>query len=420
MPEVRKVVKLRVVGDNENLKELENTLNSWNIAKWKYRRNESFDLPSTLKASMKLFDCFEVSHLTFCETGFNIDFDNNEVKLTSLERHKRIVLKIDEEDMEYLKKEINNGAKATEVMIIPPSYLKGKHKRREIVRNKHWELHITLKKNVELLTKEEFRKLQRIAVIGVDLNSKYGIAFSLWIWNVKENSIKPMKFGFIKPKIKSHQFQELEKQRLQEIHKDSVKYNELWQRINRKIRRQNVAWVEKMSKMLIDVALESIKQYNCEIGVIAFENLKDYKAGNNSRKINKKNSEWLRGRIVQRVYEKSLWNYSMKVLTYLPTFSKNQKNLRQILVDADGTTIYCSKCGSKGKLIKYIAKGKIKKFFKCNNCGYNNNKHFNAGNNIVKRAIEYLKNVASSNARELRRGLPETKLPIHRNQHSSK
>jgi hypothetical protein len=28
--------------------------------------------------------------------------------------------------MEYLKKEINNGAKATEIMIIPPSYLKGK------------------------------------------------------------------------------------------------------------------------------------------------------------------------------------------------------------------------------------------------------------------------------------------------------
>jgi transposase len=94
----------------------------------------------------------------------------------------------------------------------------------------------------------------------------------------------------------------------------------------------------------------------------------------------------------------------MKILSYLPTFSKNQKNLRQILVDADGTTITCSRCGSKGKLIKYIAKGKIKKFFKCNNCGYKDNKHFNAGNNIVKRAIEYLKNVASSDARELRRG----------------
>jgi hypothetical protein len=76
---------------NENIKELENTLNSWNISKWKYRRNESFDLPSTLKASMKLFDCFEVSHLTFCETGFSIDFENNEVKLTSLEKYKELL-----------------------------------------------------------------------------------------------------------------------------------------------------------------------------------------------------------------------------------------------------------------------------------------------------------------------------------------
>jgi len=96
-----------------------------------------------------------------------------------------------------------------------------------------------------------------------------------------------------------------------------------------------------MSKMLIDVALESIKQYNCEIGVIAFENLKDYEVNknSNSKKINKKNAEWLRGKIIQKTFEKSLWNYSMKVLTYLPTFNKNQKNLEQILVDANGTTI---------------------------------------------------------------------------------
>jgi ribosomal protein L37E len=383
--EVRKTVKLRVVGDNENLKELENTLNAWNIAKWRYRRNESFDLPSTLKASMKLFDCFEVSHLTFCETGFNIDFDNNEVKLTSLEKYHRITLKIAEENMEYLKKEIENGAKPTMIMILPPSYKRGKHRRREIIKNNHWKLHIILKKNVELLTKEEFRELQKIAVIGVDLNSKYGTAYSLWIWNTKENSIKPMKFGFLKPKLKSHQFQELEKQRLQEIHKDSVKYNELWQRINAKIRRQNIAWIEKMSKMLIDIALKSIEEFNCEIAVISFENLKEYESGNNSKKINKKNTEWLRGKIIKRTFEKSLWNYSMKILTYLPTFSKNQRNLRQLLVDADKTSIRCSRCGSKGKFESHK--------FICSKCGYINNRHFNAGNNIAKRTVEYIKNI---------------------------
>jgi len=404
--EINKILKLKI--NNENLKEIEKLLAIWRYSVWQKRKGINIDnlnIPTTYQVSLNNFNGFNIPafHPILFNTGFSKDFDNNEVKLTSLERYKRIVLKINEEDMEYLKKEINNGAKATEVMIIPPSYKKGHHRRREIVKNKHWKLHIILKKNVELLTKEEFRKFQRIAIIGIDLNSKHGVAYSLWIWNKKENSIKPIRARFL-PKLKSHQFQEIEKWKLQMNHGFSVKYNELFQRINRKIRRQNIAWVEKMSKMLIDVALESIKQYNCEIGVIAFENLKDYKAGNNSKKINKKNAEWLRGRIVQRVFEKSLWNYSMKVLTYLPTFNKNQKNLEQILVDADGTTIYCSKCGSKGKLIKYIAKGKIKKFFKCNNCGYSNNKHFNAGNNIVKRAIEYLKKVASSDASELRRG----------------
>jgi len=115
--------KVKVVGDSENLW---NLLNYWNLAKWKYRRNEDFDLPSTLRASMKLFDEYNVSHLTFCETGFSIDFENNTIWLTSLEKYKRIPIKIDEEDIEYLKKGINSGAKATTIMVLPPSFKKGK------------------------------------------------------------------------------------------------------------------------------------------------------------------------------------------------------------------------------------------------------------------------------------------------------
>jgi len=242
-----------------------------------------------------------------------------------------------------------------------------------------------LKKNIELLTKEEFRKLQRIAVIGVDLNSKHGVAYSLWIWDTKENLMKPIRARFL-PKMKSHQFQEIEKWKLQMNHGNSVKYNELWQKINRKIQRQNKDWIEKMSKMLIDIALESIKQYNCEIIIISFENLKEYEAGNNSKKINKKNTEWLRGRIVQRVFEKSLWINSMKILTYKPTFNKNQRNLRQILVDGDGTSITCSRCRSKG-----IKKGN--EFF-CSKCRFTDNIHINAARNISKRTIEVFKTIA--------------------------
>jgi transposase len=243
-----------------------------------------------------------------------------------------------------------------------------------------------LKKNIELLTKEEFRKLQRIAVLGVDLNSKHGVAYSLWIWNKKEDSMKPMKFGFLKPKLKSHQFQEIEKWKLQMNHRNSVKYNELFQRINKRIQRQNRDWIEKMSKMLIDIAMKSIEEFNCEIAIISFENLKDYKAENNSKKINKINNEWLRGRIVKRTFEKSLWINSMKILTYLPTFNKNQRNLRQILVDEDGTSITCSRCGNKEK--------KRGEEFFCNKCRFTDNIHINASRNIVKRTIEVLKAIA--------------------------
>jgi transposase len=272
-------------------------------------------------------------------------------------------------------------------MVIPSSYKKGHHKRGEIVRNSHWKLHITLKKNIELLTIEDFRKFQRIAIIGIDFNSKYGVVYAIWIWNTKENSMKPMRTRFL-PKMKSHQFQEIEKWKLQENHGSSVKYNELYQRINAKIQRQNKDWIEKMSKMLIDIALESIKEYNCEIAVISFEDLKDYEAGNNSKKTNKKNTEWLR-RIIQRTFEKSLWNYSMKVLTYLPTFNKNQRNLKQILIDSYNTSKKCYRCGSFGKF------GEEKESYKfiCENCGIRINRHFNSANNIAKRNVEVLRKI---------------------------
>ena len=143
--------------------------------------------------------------------------------------------------------------------------------------------------------------------------------------------------------------------------------------------------------MLIDIALNSIKEYNCEIVIISFEELKDYEVNknNNSKKINKKNTEWLR-KIIKRTFEKSLWNYSTKVLTYLPTFNKNQRNLEQILIDADHTSITCSKCGSKGKI-----NGRM---FECKYCGYKFDKHLNASNNISKRTIGCLRTIASPDA----------------------
>jgi hypothetical protein len=42
---------------------------------------------------------------------------------------------------------------------------------------------------------------------------------------------------------------------------------------------------------------------------------------NNKNEANKANNQWLR-RIVKRTFDKSLWDYSMKILTYLPIFNK--------------------------------------------------------------------------------------------------
>ena len=376
--EVRKTVKLRVVGDNENLKELENTLNAWNIAKWRYRRNESFNLPSTLKASMKLFDCFEVSHLTFCETGFSIDFKNNEVKLTSLEKYHRISLKIAEENMEYLKKEINNGAKATMVMILPPSYKRGKHKRREIIKNNHWKLHITLKKDIGLLTIEKFKKLRKIAILGIDLNSRNGIAYAIWTWNRSNGLIKDEEMGFIKQKIKPHFFQEKVLRKLQRNHGNSVKNNELFQRINKRIQRQNEDWVKKVANEIINIALQSIEKYNADITIIAFEDLSKYKANDNNRKeVNKANNQWLR-KIIKRTFEKALWSYSIKILAYKPI--KNQRNLEQILINAYKTSKKCSGCGNE---IEFISNNEIY----CKYCDRHKNRHLNSADNIARKAI---------------------------------
>jgi len=379
--EINKIIKLKI--NNENLEELEKLLAIWRYSVWQKRKGINIDnlnIPTTYQVSLKNFDGFNIPafHSIVFNTGFSKDFDNNEVKLTSLKKYKRIVLKIDEEDMGYLKKEINNGAKATEVMIIPPSYKKGHHRRKEIVRNNHWTLNITLRKSIELLTKEEFKKLRKIAILGIDLNSRYGIGYAIWTWNRSNGLIKEEEIGFIKSKIKPHFFQEKVLRKLQRNHGNSVKYNELYQRINKRIQRQNRDWTEKASKEIINIALKSIEKYNADVVAIAFEDLSKYKANDNNRKeVNKANSQWLR-KIIKRTFEKSLWNYSTKILTYKPI--KNKKNLEQILINAYKTSKRCSRCGND---VEFISNNEVY----CKHCNKHKNRHLNSAGNIARKAI---------------------------------
>jgi hypothetical protein len=379
--EINKIVKLKI--NNENLEELEKLLATWRysvIQKRKGMNIEDINILTTYKNSLKQFNNFNIPmfHPILFNTGFSIDFENNEVKLTSLKKYKRIILKVDEENMDYLKKEINNGAKATEIMIIPPSYLKGKHKRREIVRNSHWTLNITLRKSIELLTIEKFKKLRKIAILGIDLNSRHGIGYAIWTWNRSNGLIKDEEMGFIKSKIKPHFFQEKVLRKLQKNHGNSVKYNELYQRINKRIQRQNKDWTEKASKEIINIALQSIEKYNADVVAIAFENLANYKAnGNGKKEINKANNRWLR-KITKRTFKKVLWSYPTKILTYKPI--KNKKNLEQILVNAYKTSKKCSKCGN---YVEFISNNEVY----CKHCNRHKNRHLNSADNIARKAI---------------------------------
>jgi hypothetical protein len=407
--EINKIIKLKI--NNENLKEIEELLAIWRYSVWQKRKGINIDnlkIPTTYKVSLKNFNNFNIPmfHPILFNTGFSIDFENNEVKLTSLKKYKRIILKVDEENMDYLKKEINNGAKATEIMIIPPSYLKGKHKRREIVRNSHWTLNITLRKSIELLTIEKFKKLQKVAILGIDLNSRHGIGYAIWTWNRSNGLIKEEEMGFIKSKIKPHFFQEKVLRKLQRNHGNSVKYNELFQRINKRIQRQNRDWTEKTSKEIINIALQSIEKYDVGVVAIAFENLSGFKANGNGRKeVNKANSQWLR-RIVKRTFEKALWNYSTKILAYKPI--KNKKNLKQILINAYKTSKKCSRCGNN---VEFISNNEVY----CKHCNRHKNRHLNSADNIARKAIiklcYYIDVLPEHGVLE---GQAWAKLPIHR------
>jgi hypothetical protein len=384
MLEVRKTIRLRVEEDNENQRELEKLLAIWRYSVWQKRKGINIDnlnIPTTYQVSLKNFDYFNIPmfHPILFNTGFSIDFGNSIIYITHPEKkYHRFSLKIDEGDMEYLKKEINNGAKATEVMIIPPSYKKGHHRRREIIKNNCWKLHVVLRKNIELLTVEKFKKHRKIAILGIDLNSRHGIGYAIWTWNRSNGLIKDEEMGFIKQKIKPHFFQEKVLRKLQRNHGNSVKYNELYQRINKRIQRQNKSWTEKTSKEIINIALQSIEKYDVDVVMIAFENLANYKASsNNGKEVNKANSRWLR-RIVKRTFEKALWNYSTKILAYKPI--KNQKNLEQILVNAYKTSKKCSKCGN---YVEFISNNEIY----CKYCNRHKNRHLNSAGNIARKAI---------------------------------
>ncbi len=370
--ETTKTVKVEVLRGDE--RKLHKVVDTWNIAVWRWRREQQLSPPATLIDTMtNYYDFYNVARCpVFCSTGFAVNIDGEMVKLTTLDRYQRATLKVG--GLQRVKREVDEGAKLTNIMLVPP---------RPSIGRKRWMLHFTLRKDVNLVTVDEFKDFEKVAVLAGDLNSRHGVAYSLWTWNVTNGCMRPVRSAYL-PKVRSHMFQRKNLEKLQRNHGCSVKHNIRYHRIVARMRRQDKDWVEKSSKTLIDIASETRRELGCDASAIAFEDLKDYKAKKRFRRdVNRANNRWLT-RIAMRTHEKALWR-GASAMTYIPPRREPRKtgDLRRLLVDAYMTSRTCSRCGGRG-----FVKGNE---FRCSHCGLRRSRHFNAADNIAKRAAERLK-----------------------------
>ena len=129
------------------------------------------------------------------------------------------------------------------------------------------------------------------------------------------------------------------------------------QRLWKKIRKINNWIAHNVSKRIVEIANE------CN-GMIAMENLRNLRPvkGKNSRKNNRKISNWVRGRIVKYTLYKARW-----------------EGIKVKLVSPKNTSKTCHICGSQGL--------RASATFFCEHCKRTYNADFNASVNIGIRAM---------------------------------
>jgi len=262
----------------------------------------------------------------------------------------KIPLKIQEEYIDYLKKEIENNAKISKIALLPPSLAYGEEK---------WKLYITLIKNIDLLT--TIKNFQKISIIGIYLNKGGDVAYSLWIWNNKEALINQEKNEYIKLNFNEYRF-----------HKREIRsFISLYPKIIRELLITFYS-AEKISDEIINIALKSIEEYKCNIAIISFID-----------RISRGPTNLILQSIIRGVHGKALWNYPNKIITYFP--KKKEKKIKQILIDPRNNIGLCSNCNNK---MEY--KGKIAY---CKKCNKEIDIYLNYSSNIAKRTIEILREI---------------------------
>jgi len=217
----------------------------------------------------------------------------------------------------------------------------------QLVRRDDWFYFvIPIKKEVEI-------KQSYDGIVGVDLGLRYNAVITLLHKNGEITNVEFVKYRNLMHKIRMlwHRIDEL-KSMLPEGQRTSKRIQRLWKRI----RRINNWIAHNISKRIVEIAKENN-------AMIAMENLKRLRPvrGKNSRKNNRRISNWVRGKVVKYTIYKARW-----------------EGIRVRLVSAKNTSKTCHICGSQG-----LRAGA--NFF-CEHCRHTYNADFNASVNIGIRA----------------------------------
>ena len=217
----------------------------------------------------------------------------------------------------------------------------------QLVRKDEWFYFvIPIKKEVEI-------KRSYDGVVGVDLGLRNNAVITLLHKNGKITYVEFLKYRRLMHKIRMlwHRIDEL-KSMLPEGQRTSKRIQRLW----RKIKRINNWIAHNVSKKIVEIAKENNS-------MIAMENLRGLHPvkGRNSRKLNRKINNWVRGKIVKYTAYKARW-----------------EGIRVKLVSPKNTSKICHLCGSQG-----LRAGAN---FLCEHCKRTYNADFNASVNIGIRA----------------------------------
>ena len=207
----------------------------------------------------------------------------------------------------------------------------------QLVRRYDWFYFvIPIKKEVEI-------KQSYDGIVGVDLGLRYNAVITLLHKNGKITYVEFLKYRRLMHKIRMlwRRIDEL-KSMLPEGQRTSKRIQRMWKRI----RRINNWIAHDVSKRIVEIAKENN-------AMIAMENLKRlYPVKGNSRKLNRRISNWVRGKIVKCTIYKARW-----------------EGIKVKLVNAKNTSKTCHLCGSQGL--------RTDASFFCEHCRHTYNADFN-------------------------------------------